>query len=184
MRHPIAMLCLLSMLCAGPDAARAKVEASAGDMLLVRHTYALATTPAKAWQALVHPERWWPSAHTWSGDAKRLRLSAEAGGCFCERWADGSAEHGRVILARREAMLRLDAPLGPLQEMGLAGLLQVTLKGDGDTTVADVTFRVSGDSAHALGTMAPVIDQVIGEQFGRYAAFAQGKPWPDAPAKP
>lgn len=155
------------------DVALAKVDNAAADTMLVLHTFTLAgTTPAQAWRALLKPERWWPGSHTWSGNASHLSLRAEAGGCFCERWADGGAEHGRVIFFKRDALLRLDAPLGPLQEMGLSGLLQIALKPDGDATLAEVTFRVSGDSAHALDKLAPVIDQVLGEQFGRFADYA------------
>jgi uncharacterized protein YndB with AHSA1/START domain len=171
LKNVITLAAVLALFAS--DVALATVENAAADTMLVRHTFTLAgTTPAQAWRALLTPGQWWPASHTWSGNASNLSLRAEAGGCFCERWADGAAEHGRVIFFKRDTLLRLDAPLGPLQEMGLSGLLQIALKPDGDATRAEVTFRVSGDSAHALDKLAPVIDGVLGEQFGRFADYA------------
>jgi hypothetical protein len=46
-------------------------------------------------------------------------------------------------------MLRLDAALGPLQEMA-----------------------VSGDAAHRLDGLAPIVDQELGQQFGAFAEDA------------
>ena len=41
---------------------------------------------------------WWDPSHTWSGSAKNLTFEPKAGGCFCEKLADGgSVQHGRVI---------------------------------------------------------------------------------------
>jgi uncharacterized protein YndB with AHSA1/START domain len=125
---------------------------------------------------LQHPEGWWPSDHTWSGAAANLSLSAEAGGCFCERWAEGSAEHGRVVMSRPAQLLRLRAALGPLQEMGVAGVLTIALTAKGDGSEAVVTYRVSGDASHALDKLAPIVDQVLGMQFGNFAAYASQPP--------
>jgi hypothetical protein len=36
-----------------------------------------------------------------------MSLSMNIGDCFCERWKDGQAEHGRVIHAVRNKMPRL-----------------------------------------------------------------------------
>jgi hypothetical protein len=42
-----------------------------------------------------------------------------------------------------------------------------------------VEYRVSGDSSHSLTAIAPVVDRVIGEQFGRFARHASHNPLPD-----
>ena len=155
-----------------PGIAHGAVVQSAADGFVVEHTYRITAPPAAAWQALVHPERWWPSEHTWSGSAANLSLVAEAGGCFCERWSDGSAEHARVIHVRTNQFLRLDGALGPMQEMAVTGGLTVRLTPADGGTEAKVTYRVSGDSSHRLAELAPVVDKVLGQQFGGFADLA------------
>jgi hypothetical protein len=39
-------------------------------------------------------------------------------------------------------------------------------------TEVTVTYRVSGDASHKLDTFIPAVDQVIGLQFGAFAAYA------------
>jgi len=150
----------------------AEVKSSAPDAFRIEHRYTLAGTPAQAWQALVHPERWWPSEHTWSGAATNLSLAAEAGGCFCERWADGSVEHGRVVMSRPAQLLRIQGALGPMQEMAVTAILTISLAAKSAGTEAIVTYRVSGDSSQALDKLAPVVNDVLNLQFGNFAAYA------------
>ncbi len=153
-------------------AADAEVKFSAADAFLIEQRYAIAAPAARVWESLMHPEAWWPSDHTWSGDRGNLRISADAGACFCERWAGGSVEHGRVIMAIPGSLLRLSAALGPLQEMAVTGVLTIALdEQDGATTVT-VTHRVSGDPLHKLDAIAPIVDQVNAQQFGALAADA------------
>jgi uncharacterized protein YndB with AHSA1/START domain len=156
------------------SAAGAEVTESSPSGFHVRHELALAAPPATAWNALATPGQWWPEDHTWSGHAKKLTLELSAGGCFCERWDGGSAAHGRVLMVRDRELLRMDAPLGPLQQMGISGLLTVTLEAGGKGTKAVVTFRASGDASHGLDKLAPVVDRVVGEQWGRWVAYANG----------
>jgi uncharacterized protein YndB with AHSA1/START domain len=152
-----------------PAAATAELKQAGPDGALIEHRFQIAATPAVAWQALVHPERWWPADHTWSGVPGNLSLSAEAGGCFCERWAGGSAEHARVVMTRPGELLRMRGSLGPLQDMALTGVLTVTLAAKGDGTEAVVTYRLSGDPSHELDGFVAAVDQVIGLQFGSFA---------------
>jgi uncharacterized protein YndB with AHSA1/START domain len=155
-----------------PGIAAADVKSAAPDGFLIEQSYTVAASAARVWESLVHPEGWWPSDHSWSGDRRNFRLSAEAGACFCERWPGGSVEHGRVVMAIPGSLLRLEAALGPLQEMGISGVITVSLEEkDGKTTIA-VTHRVSGDASHKLDTIAPVVDQVNAQQFGALAADA------------
>ena len=168
-----AMLCgwLLT-----PGLASAVVQQSAADGFVVEHRFQIAAPPAAAWQVLVHPERWWPRDHTWSGNPGNLSLAPEAGGCFCERWEDGSAEHGRIIQARRDRTLRFNGALGPLQEMAVTGVLTVTLAPAGKGTEATVTYRVSGDASHKLDGFVTIVDAVVGQQFGAFAELASRPP--------
>ena len=155
-----------------PSAAIAELRHSAADGVLIEHRYSLSVAPAAAWPALLHPERWWPEDHTWSGARANLELVPAAGGCFCEKWASGSAEHARVLMALDGQLLRLRGSFGPLQEMGVTGILTVTLTPDEQGTEAKVTYRISGDASHQLDKFAAVVDQVIGQQFGEFARHA------------
>jgi uncharacterized protein YndB with AHSA1/START domain len=155
-----------------PLAAAAEVKLASPDGLVIEHRFAIAASPRDAWDVLVHPERYWPDAHTWSGDATHLSLVPDAGGCFCERWTDAGAEHGRVVMAIPGRLLRFRGSLGPFQEMAVTGVLTVTLEPREAGTEAVVTYRLSGDASHRLGDMAAVVDPVIRQQFAGFAALA------------
>ena len=158
-----------------PAVAGAEVTLAAPDRMLITHEFRIAALAATAWDSLRHPERWWPADHTWSGRRESLSLALVAGGCFCERWDGGSAEHGRVVMAIPARLLRIDAALGPLREMAVSGVLSVVLTEQAGVTTAVVTYRVSGDTAHQLDGLAPIVDQVLGTQFGAFAADAGRK---------
>jgi uncharacterized protein YndB with AHSA1/START domain len=156
-------------------AAQAAVKQSSPDGFIVEHRITLEATPAQAWKTLAQPARWWPKEHTWSGDPANLSLALELGGCFCERWKDGGAEHGRVIMLRRNELVRLNAALGPMQDMAVSGVLSIAIVPKEEGSEATVTYRVSGTAAHALDKIAPVVDRVIGLQFGGWAAMEVSK---------
>lgn len=163
-------------LAAVAPGAGAEVRFAAPDGFLIEHRFTIAAPAERVWNSLLHPEDWWPSDHTWSGDRRNLRLSADAGACFCERWQGGSVEHGRVIMALPGALLRLRAALGPLQAMGVAGVISFELaEKDGETTLV-ATHRVSGDAAHKLDALAPIVDGVNAVQFGGLAEHAGRQP--------
>jgi hypothetical protein len=170
MKPLLAAAALVALV--APPSARSELKASAPDGFTVEHRLPIASPAVVAWFVLVHPERWWPKDHTWSGDPRNLSLDANAGGCFCERWQDASVEHARVIQSRPGRILRMNGALGPLQEMAVEGVLTVQLEDDEHGCVAIVTYRVSGDASHHLDLVAPVVDRVIGEQFGGFAALA------------
>ena len=152
-----------------PVLAVAEVKQGAPDGAIIEHRFQIAAAPSQAWQTLVHPERWWPADHTWSGVPANLSLAPDAGGCFCERWNDNSAEHARVVMARPAELLRLRGSLGPLQEMAVTGVLTITLAAKDGGTEAVVTYRLSGDPTHKLDGFIAVVDQVIGLQFANFA---------------
>ena len=98
------LLCVLGGFIA--CSARAEVSEAAADHFLIGFSARVEAPPAKVYVALGEVARWWSAEHTWSGTAANLSLKAEAGGCFCERWAGGSAEHGRVVMALKNELLR------------------------------------------------------------------------------
>jgi uncharacterized protein YndB with AHSA1/START domain len=160
------------LLVALPLGAGAEVKFAAADAFLIEQRYTIAAPAAKVWESLQHPERWWPADHTWSGKRENLSLVAETGGCFCERWDGGTVEHGRVVMVVKEKMLRLDAALGPLQEMAVTGVITIALEEKDGTTSVVVTHRVSGDPSQKLDGIAPIVDQVNALQFGGLARVA------------
>ena len=173
MRLVIAAAALAGLLWAG--SARAEVVQAGPTGFIVRAESTVATSPERAWRALVRPGRWWSSEHTYSGDAGRMSLDARAGGCWCERWGAGqSVEHARVLLVmEREGLrtLRLLGGLGPLQEMGVSGVLTFTVAPDPTGAKITMTYRVAGDAGQGLEQLAPLVDMVLMEQFGRLVRF-------------
>lgn len=168
----VAALVATVLLLAGA-AANAELMQSSADGAVIQHRFQVPKSPADAWSALVHPERWWPAEHTWSGDPSYMRLTAQAGGCFCESWGENSAEHGRVVMAMPGRLLRIRGSLGPFQEMAVTGVLTIALAAkDGGGTEATVTYRLSGDASHKLDTFIAVVDKVIGQQFDSFARYA------------
>ncbi|HEY6546042.1 MAG TPA: SRPBCC domain-containing protein [Dokdonella sp.] len=171
-------------LCAS-GLAQAEVEQAAADGFFIRMSAPVEARPDAAWAALIQPSQWWSSEHTWSGKAANLRLEASAGGCWCERWADGSAEHGRVVMAMPGKMLRLQAALGPLQEFALNAVLTFWIRdGDDGARRLELEYRVNGASASGLDAFAPKVDDVLALQFERLQRYlASGDPEPP-PAPP
>ncbi|SFN39470.1 SRPBCC family protein [Dokdonella immobilis] len=166
--------------------AQAEVLQSGPDHFTIAFAAEVAAPPARSYAAITAVQHWWSSAHTWSGDAANLSLKAEAGGCFCERWKQGSSEHGRVIMVRDNELLRLDSALGPLQELAVSGILSFRLEaGDEDTTRLDVDYRVNGSSASGLDQIAPAVDQVLALQIDRLLRYIDtGNPEAAAAATP
>jgi uncharacterized protein YndB with AHSA1/START domain len=172
MPMPKVRMSIAVLLACWPLAGLAEVKSATADAFLIEQRYQVAAPAAKVWESLLHPERWWPADHTWSGKRENLRLDASVGGCFCERWDGNAAEHGRVVFVIPGKMLRLDAALGPLQELAVSGVITVALvEKDGATTVT-MTHRVSGDASQKLDALAPIVDQVNAQQFGGLAADA------------
>lgn len=155
-----------------PGLAGAEIKQASPDGVIFEHRFELSAAPADAWAVLVHPERYWPNDHTWSGNAANMSLKPEAGGCFCEQWDGGSAEHGRVVMAMPGKLLRFRGSLGPFQEMAVTGIMTVTLTATATGTTAVVTYRISGDASHKLDAFASVVDGVVRQQFAGFAALA------------
>jgi uncharacterized protein YndB with AHSA1/START domain len=166
-----------ALLLAGAFAlpASAAVESSAADGFLVHHTIDVPVDAKRAFAEVIHPERWWNDKHTWSGSAANLSLEANAGGCWCERWATGEAEHGVVIRVVQDENLRLRAAFGPLQAMAVNGVFDITMHGTDTGTRIDVTYRVTGAASASLDKLAAPVDGVIGEQAQRLQARFAGE---------
>jgi uncharacterized protein YndB with AHSA1/START domain len=136
--------------------------------LVVAHV--IQATPDQIYRMLGQPRRWWSSAHTYSGDARNLKMELRAGGCFCETMpkGQGSIEHGRVVQAMKGKLLRLSAPLGPLQDMAVTGTLTWTLDANAGplpSTMVMLVYNVNGDMRGSGKALAPAVDRVLHEQM-------------------
>jgi uncharacterized protein YndB with AHSA1/START domain len=177
-RCAIALFC-----CTLAGSAVAEVKQTAADGFFITFSGPVAASATKAYTDVTQIQRWWSSEHTWSGKAANLSLKPEAGGCFCERWKDGSVEHGRVIMAMPGKVLRLETSLGPLQEQALVGILSFWVKTEDSTTTLTVEYRVNGSSGSGLDQLAPSVDEVLGAQVDRLRRYiATGNP--EAPVEP
>ncbi|NWK96852.1 ATPase [Sphingobium lactosutens] len=119
---------------------------------------------------LAEPGRWWSDAHSYSGDSANMTIDARAGGCFCETipskaGVPGAIEHGRVIYAVPGRQLRLSAALGPLQAEGATGALDFTIAPSGKGVKVVMTYVVGGYLRAGPAALAPMVDQVLGEQL-------------------
>jgi hypothetical protein len=155
---------------ASAGAVRAEVMAVAADGFHVRSERESTLSPDELWRRLVSPRLWWSDAHTWSGDAGALRLTERAGGCWCETWPGGTAEHGRVVFIEPPKTLRLDAALGPLQELGVAARLSFAVSETPAGSRVTAVYRVSGAAGLKLDQLAAPVDGVLAEQVGRLVA--------------
>ena len=130
-------------------------------------------SPHRLWESLGEVGKWWNSSHTWSGNAANLSLGRQASACFCERWGANSVEHGRVVHAAEDSLLRLQGGLGPLQALAVDAMLTFQISQKDGKTILQVTYRVSGNAAAALQDLAAPVDGVLGEQVRRLVAYAE-----------
>jgi hypothetical protein len=105
-----------------------------------------------------------------------MTLAPVAGGCFCEAIPGanggpaGEIEHMRVLYVDpRVHTLRLTGALGPLQSEAVTGVLTVTVEPAGSGTRIIWDYVVGGYMRSPITQMAPVVDQVVGEQLTRLA---------------
>lgn len=178
MRFILAAAAFAALFAAAP--ARAEVGSTSPNGFVIQAETVVATSPDQVWRALGRVGRWWNSAHTYSGNARNLQVDLRAGGCWCERWDGQSVQHGVVVLVMEHEgvrTLRYDAPLGPLQEMAVNAVLTFTLTPDANGTKIAMTYRVSGDPSLPFAQIAPGVDSVLMEQFGRLSRYsATGSP--------
>lgn len=151
-------------------AAHGEVIASSEQHFVLRHEAVSARAIDEMWERLIHPETWWHPDHTYSGDAKNLSLDAQAGGLWKEVWAGGSVSHGRVLTVEAGRVLRMDAPFGPLQQLGAYTIWTITLSAveEGTKVIFD-EVSTAPPSANMAET-AKAVDFVKSEAMSRLVA--------------
>jgi uncharacterized protein YndB with AHSA1/START domain len=157
--------------------AHAEVTETRENGFVIQSTVMAEGPPSQVYRDLIRIGQWWDPAHTWSGSAKNLKLEPRAGGCFCEKLADGgSVQHGRVLFAQPGKLFRLEAALGPLQDMAVTAVLTFALAPDGPGTRITMTYRVAGSLTMDSAKLAPGVDKVMGIQLSRLRDLASGRP--------
>lgn len=172
--NALARIALSTAMLAAAVTARAETSAVSPAGFTIRVVRDIPASPRHVYRALGQPAHWWNPGHTWSGSARNLSLQMNAGGCFCERWQRNEVEHGRVINATQDALLRLLAPLGPLQSLPVNAVLSFELAGEAGGTKLTVSYLVAGGGMD-LSQLAMPVDGVITEQVDRLARFATSR---------
>lgn len=161
------ILLALFLLPAGPLSA--ELRQSSGQGFSVDHSITTSAAPYVAWRTLTaHIDQWWNPAHSWSGEAARLYMETERGGCFCERLPDGGfVEHLRIVYLAPGKEIRFEGGLGPLQTMPVQGRMIWKIEpAEGGSTIS-FSYQVFGHPEGGLEGIAPAVDRVIGEQLQR-----------------
>jgi len=179
---------------AGATPAVAEVTRTTDDSFVSRHEVVVKAPPKAVWLALISPAGWWQSSHTWSGDAKNLTLTPQAGGCFCERipevnepnrfTLEGSVEHMRVVQAYPEAALRMVGSLGPLQSEPVTGVLTIAISKVEAGTRIVWEYNVGGPMRYEIPVISKAVDGVMGAQIASLAKQLGVVELPAAPAAP
>jgi len=143
----------------------------------VRHTVNLVVKPEIAFQAFGNVAAWWNPEHTYSGSSANLSLALTPGGCFCERFPKGGGvEHMRVTFLDPGKHLVLTGALGPLLYEATTGVLDVQVKSTAGGSQMVFDYRAAGFYKGGADKLAPIVDQVLADQFKRYRAFATARP--------
>ena len=161
----IAWVLISAIVLALPAGAEVKDVSASG--FTVENSAVVPLDASIAWQALVDSvDSWWPKDHTWWGRASRLTIDARAGGCFCEMAGERQAQHMQVVFVDPPRLLRMIGGLGPLQGMGLSGVLEWRMSAvDGGTRIT-LCYRAGGYATEDLGKLATVVDGVQALQLG------------------
>jgi uncharacterized protein YndB with AHSA1/START domain len=163
------LLVIALSLVAAP--ASAKVVSASPQGFALSETATVAASPADVYRTLVDIASWWDGAHSYSGDAANITIDARPGGCWCEKVSDGAIEHMRIVYAQPGAVLRAQGGLGPLQGEGVAGSLTYSIKpAAGGGSELTQTYVVGGYIRQGAEKLAPAVDGVMGQGFGRLVA--------------
>lgn len=156
---------LLALLLAAPALAPADVIDRGPNGFTLETVVEIAAPPEQVYRTLVNVGSWWDREHTYTGEAKNMRIDARPGGCFCETLPKGGGvEHGRVVNVAPGSLLRMSTALGPLQELGVAGSLTFQIAGTARGSTVTMTYAVGGYAQGGLEKLAPLVDTVMSHQ--------------------
>lgn len=149
-------------------AASAEVTSRTADGFVLNYSAQMTEGPEEIWTALGLVGHWWSDDHAYYA-SRNMTMDLRPGGCFCETLpGPGGVKHGEVVIAWPDRMLRLNAPLGPLQATGPAAVLTFEWKTEGDGWALTATYAVNGPD---MGAFAAPVDGVLGEQFDNLVVY-------------
>jgi polyketide cyclase/dehydrase/lipid transport protein len=159
--------CAIALALAVPIA-RAEVTATGASGFEVREKVHVTAAPDAVYAAVLTPKRWWDAKHTYSGDAGRLTLDPKAGGCWCETLPGGGAvEHLSIVYLEPGKAIRFRGALGPLQALGVAGSMTISLAAADGGTDLTLTYAVGGYVKDGFDDLSKGVDGVLGLQVAR-----------------
>jgi len=168
---------LALVMVAAPAAARAEVVSAGSNGFEIRHAVQVVIPQPAAFDAFAQLPAWWNKEHTYSGDSANLSLSLSPGGCFCERLPNGGGiEHMRVAYVVPGEQVVLTGSLGPLLYQATSGVMDVKVERIAGGSRLTLVYRVAGFAAGGADKLAPLVDQVLGDQVARYRKFAAAMP--------
>jgi uncharacterized protein YndB with AHSA1/START domain len=155
------------------SAAPAEVVSADPHGLVLRHNVTLVVPTEVAFRAFGNLPAWWNAKHSYSGDAANMSLTLTPGGCLCERLpAGGGIEHLRVTYVDPGKTIVFTGALGPLLYEAASGVMSVKFERIAGGTRVTLDYRLAGFAAGGGDTIAPAVDQVLGDQMKRFRAYA------------
>ena len=177
-RTYIALAVIATSWLASP--VRSEIKDASPSGFTIENSIVVPVDAAAAWQALIgNVDSWWPKDHTWWGADSKLTIDARAGGCFCELGNDRQAQHLQVVFVDPPKLLRMTGGLGPLQGMGLSGVLEWRFAAMANGTRITLWYRAGGYTPDDLRKFAAVVDRVQASQLGGLGDYLRnrvGKP--------
>jgi uncharacterized protein YndB with AHSA1/START domain len=170
-----------ALMAANCVAAHAAVLEITDQGFAVEETAQIAAAPNKVYTALIHPEKWWDSAHTFSKDAANLSLDPRAGGCLCETLpGGGSVQHLQVVYTDpARTTIRFRGAMGPLQGQGVDGALTITLTAKDGGTALTLDNNYGGYFKGGFAKIAPAADGMLTDLVAHLKFLAEnGKAMP------
>lgn len=173
-----AILVFVGALAAQPAGAEVTDKAPHGFTTV--NEVVVEASPAEVWTAAIAVGEWWSSAHTISGDARRMTIEPVTQGCFCESLGDtAGVVHLVVTSVMPTTSLRLTGGLGPLGLMGVDGNMTWDFEALEGGTRVRFTYAVGGYMKGGLEQIAEPVDFVLGEALGRLKNYVEtGNPEP------
>ncbi len=160
-----------------PAMAQAEVVSANPNGFEVRHSVQTVIPQPAAFDAFGQVSQWWSKEHSYSGDPANMSLSLHPGGCFCERLpTGGGVEHMRVAYVVPGERVVLTGSLGPLLYEATAGVMDVRVERIAGGSRLTLNYRAAGFANGGADRMAPLGDQVLGEQMARYRKYAAAMP--------
>jgi len=146
----------------------------------IQQSVNLVVPQPEAYAAFARIGLWWNSEHSYSGDARRMTLQLRSGGCFCESLDNGGGiEHMRVTFVQPGERVVLTGSLGPLLYEATTGVMDVKVERIAGGSRVTMNYRAAGFAKGGAAAMAPLVDQVLGDQLKRYRVYAAAAPKTD-----